>query len=244
MKLYLISALILITRLSEASTFVGNGGSPGDVELLVAKKQITETLEIIGAKDFSQGSLCQCVADFQNDSLCEPLRSLNPEQRKYCVEVTSEKAKTLSTLISTEGKVSFLWTHDRIEVVEGKNRRAVDAASNREKMEITVNQNRFLDMSASERIFLLTHELLHLTEINGKPLTDEGPLGPFTGNDGSRNLINAVSAGTAMQAIDRRLIRKYRGHLRRPQGWKENWLEISGGSTRTSAVGSDVYATG
>ena len=227
-----------------ASTFVGNGGNAGDVELLVAKKQVSETFQMMLDLEVDNDELCKCVEEYQNDNLCVPLNSLNDKQQKYCVQVLNEKAKGLVDLVDTEGKVNFQWTHQAIEVIEGKKRRAVDAVADRDKMEITINQSRFLEMSPTERIFLLTHELFHFTEINGKPLTDEGPLGPFTGNEGSRNFINAAAAATAMQAVDNKLIRKYRSQLRRPQGWRKNWIDFSFGDSSSDVESGSTYATG
>ncbi|MGE0631728.1 MAG: hypothetical protein AB7O96_04940, partial [Pseudobdellovibrionaceae bacterium] len=113
--------------------------------------------------------------------------------------------------------------------------RAVDAVTNAEKNEITINLDRFLDMAPYERVFLLSHELMHLTTIEGKRPVDEGPSGPFTGSDGGRDFLNAVGSGIAVlrgQYSDE--IGQYRSSLRRSQSWKHFWFEtLAGSSNRT-----------
>ena len=54
MKTWFITFVALATGFgAHASSFVGNGGSQGDVELLITVKQIQETFEVVDRKSDS-----------------------------------------------------------------------------------------------------------------------------------------------------------------------------------------------
>ena len=218
---------LLIASTSQASTFIGNGGSAGDVELLVALKQIEKTTEFI-AQNKSEKKFCECNPIFEGHSVCEALKKLTPPQRQYCESFITKEAGQYSTLLKSKN-VRFLWTHDNIDVFENKRRRAVEAVANAATNEITINQLRFIELRAYERIFLMAHELTHLIEVDKKTLNDEDPMGPFEGQSGTRELINSVAAAVVMQAAENNLISQYRSALDRPKGYKKFWLDLNSG---------------
>ncbi len=236
--------LLLLAKLSQpvlASTFIGNGGNAGDVEREVTLQQILGAIE--GFAQHNSIPQCECVPRYQNSSFCDTLKTLNEQQQQFC----SKTLKTLSTPLKqvlAEDQVRFSWTDQSIRVKEGGSLRAVDAVTDPSQNKITIHLNGFLGMNDSQRVFLLSHELVHLMKYQGSHLNDTGSIGPFDGRDGKRKLINAMSASVVMAAYKKRLFKKYENTLDRPKPWKKHRLEA--GVTGVSIVPSDsdtnVYA--
>src|SRR5262249_15704929 len=157
------SLLIMWMGAANANTFVGNGGGQGDVELAVTKKQIAETFEVVKNRG-DDTQFCRCNKAFENRSVCEPLAVLTDDERAYCYKVMASLATDMLNMVGPSSEKSFIvtWTHEPIEINERGKIRAVDAVTNREKREITINLKRFLKLAPFERVFLLTHELAHL----------------------------------------------------------------------------------
>lgn len=63
----LLLAILLSPLLSEASTFIGNGGNAGDIEKEVTRRQILGSLKGIKSKEFDQENLCLCSKPFNPD---------------------------------------------------------------------------------------------------------------------------------------------------------------------------------
>ncbi len=240
MKLW-IAIVAFLSLGANASTFVGNGGGQGDMELAVTKKQVVETFTVIGEED---SEFCRCNPVYQNRSVCDALSSLTEEQRKFCSKVTRAQASEILKMLEPSSNLTIRWTNSSIEVNERGQTRAVDAVTDRNKKEITLNVTRFLEMKPYERVFLLTHELAHLTSYKGKPLEDEGAIGPFTNVDGGRKLLNAMGAGAAvLQGEYPQSIRTYKRNLNRSQPWKPRWLELNLGSTQFMDEPSETLAS-
>lgn len=221
------------------STFVGNGGSAGDVEIGVAIRHLQETLDLIAAGVPDDRSLCSCPKAFENHPLCTPLADLGEKKTEFCARFLKDRAGELRELTSGRQKVDFLWTHDPVRLEERYRNRAADAVADRDKRSITINLERFLEMKNYDRLFIVTHELLHFTQLDGKPLTDEGTAGPYDGTDGSRRLLNAAAAATALVAADEGVLKRYRGAFRRPQSWRHHYFDfdLGFGSTERSPAG-------
>jgi hypothetical protein len=229
MKSALLILLLLFSFRAHAWTFIGNGGNAGDVELAVTHQQLATIFAEIPDRPADARGLCECTGEFDNHPMCDALKKLSPAQAKFCGEQLKIRSDEASRL---NDRVRVQWTHDFVEVSESGRKRGADAAADRAADEITVNVDRFMELKSYEREFLLAHELFHFTSYDSKPLTDEGPIGPFEGNDGSRNFINAMSAAVVMESVDEGLISKYQRSLKRPQGWKHAWLSVDGGTSR------------
>jgi hypothetical protein len=227
-----ISALCITTP-AFAWTFVGNGGSSGEIETIITFKQIEDTFHALPA---SRVDACSCNPQFQNHSMCETLKSMNEEQHAYCADHLKAIASEMADLAHNRDEIRIAWTQEKIEVIDNGQHRAADAVADPANHQITINQERFLQMQPYERFFLLTHELMHFTKADDKLLTDEGPLGPFAGPSGARNYIDASAAASVMRAEDDGIFKKYRGTLSRAQGWKRRWFDID--------LGSDGYTGG
>lgn len=206
-----------------ANTFVGNGGNVGDVELLVTQKQIIETLQSIEEAKDSSG-LCVCEKSFSNHKECESLLSLNDSQRLYCAQRLKETASNALQIMTSVAE--FRWTHDSINVIDNDKIIAADAVADSKEKTITLNQSRFLNLTPTERVFLLSHELFHLVEIESQYLTDRGPIGPFTGTQGQREFLNSVAGGIVMESHKNKKFDKYSRLLNRPKSYLLNWVYI------------------
>jgi hypothetical protein len=223
-----------------ASTFIGNGGSPGDVELAVARKHVERTFREFSDYDRSGPSLCSCKPEFKDRPVCRVLETLTVEQATFCARVLYDKAGELQELMGQYSTVEFRWTRDSIEVRENNQLRAVDAVAERLKSSdpvtemtgssatgrLTLNVDRFLQMKTYERVFLLTHESFHLILWEGKPLVDEGPIGPFTGDEGGRTLLNSIAAAAVMEFYGSKIDRQFASSLSRSQAQKNFWLDL------------------
>lgn len=243
MKVFIgILTVLSMQQQGRASTFVGNGGNAGDIELQMTLGQVQESLGFIDRdKDVQGRELCVCAESFEGRPVCDMLKQLNEEQVRFCALFVAEKSSELERILTTKDRVSFSWTHKAIEVQEDGNLRGVDAVTNPVNMSMTLNQNRFLEMDEDERVFLLSHELFHLTAYQGKTLTDEGTVGPFKGADGGRKFINAMAATVVMAANDYGVFSKYRATEKRSKSYKKTWLNLSMVGLTTQNDSTTVY---
>jgi hypothetical protein len=181
--------LILFTMTSvsaHGSTFVGNGGNAGDLDLATTIAQIHDTFESI---DESSIGLCTCSEGLAEDDVCGVLRSLDEKQRQYCENMMHSQAKKIMELAKSKSKVVFTWSDTPLHVKTGESSsREVDAIARDDKVEIVVNRQRYLKLPRSFRIALLTHELFHLITIEDRHLSDDEPIGPF---EHGKTLLNA-----------------------------------------------------
>lgn len=214
--------LSLFVGAAHASTFVGNGGNAGDVEWLVTLKQISVGYETIATNNPDDETLCTCSGSYTNSSICDALNSLTKPQRLYCGATLKQLLPQLRPLVRDPNTVHVTWTTDSIDVLEDGRRRNVDAVTDRTRGTVTMNNERFREMNPSERVFLIAHELTHLTSLNGAPVVDEGAIGPFMKE---RDLVNAMAAAVVIQADNGDAFKRYSSALSRPQGWRENWIE-------------------
>jgi hypothetical protein len=229
MKLQLVIYFVFML-FAHASTFVGNGGSQGDIELAASKKQLVETFQAI-IENKQSDYLCKCTEDYENRDVCLPLKKLNSDQQKYCQKQLTEKAPEMLKLLQSED-VKIQWTHEPIEVRTGNELRAVDAVTNPTQKQITLNLPRFLDMSTSDRVFLLSHEYFHLTKIEGKQVADDETVGPFQESDGGRQFLNAI--GSSISVLEGYLpdVSSHRAMIARSRSWKRFWFDGNfGGSS-------------
>lgn len=234
MRILIFIFAILSAYQGVASTFVGNGGNAGDIELQMTLGQAQQSLEFVDRdKDLEDQNLCTCSQSFEGRPVCDVLKNLNQEQVRFCSKFMRLKAADLSRLLGQKDQLSFSWTHEQIEVQEGRQRRSADAVTDPKNMSMVLNQKRFLEMDESERVFLVSHELFHLTSYQGAFLSDEGNIGPFKGMDGGRQLINAMAATVVLQAHKYGVFRGYQAAERRSKSYKKNWLSAGYQSVTT-----------
>ncbi|HEY8270738.1 MAG TPA: putative metallopeptidase [Pseudobdellovibrionaceae bacterium] len=235
MRNFIFLFTVLFFQQSTASTFVGNGGNAGDIELQMTLGQIQKSLDYLDRdKDAEAQNLCVCSKSFEGRPLCDVLNHLNSEQVSFCSKFIIQKAPEIARILTQKRELSFSWTHQEIEVQEEGKLRGVDAVTNAKNRSITLNQKRFLEMDENEKIFLVGHELFHLTAFEGKTLEDEGEIGPFKGVDGGRHFINALAATVVLQANEYGVFRAYEEAERRSKSYKKNWITLGMGSVSTA----------
>lgn len=220
-----------------ASTFVGNGGNAGDVELQVTKNQIIEVFQYIEKHEKKPLELCTCTQTLEGHGTCEILNRLSDEQRLFCADFVSKKSTEIVKMMKLN-QINFRWTHDDIDVEESSGPRAADAVANAKRDEITINKNRFLEMKSYERLFLLGHEVFHLVGHDGKPIADEQEIGPFKTKDGGRQLLNAVGATLAMESFDSGINQRYQSPLTRSRARENWWINLYSGSSNLAEADS------
>ncbi len=264
-------ALLCFTVLAQpasANTFVGNGGTSGDVELKITLEQIEQTFtKIARTQKVENLELCECPPMWTQNSICRPLNQLQESQRKFCqkglVSVTPQVLDILKN-----NKAYFKWTHSPINVISHEDHAAhqptssvnatagdpsnitedhstgvtaggssptsstshstmaADAVTNPKDHTITINKDNFLKASQAQRVFLLTHELMHLITFEDGRLTDQGTVGPFTSAQGQREFINAMASSIATEAHSLMLYHNYQRALHRSQSHVKNWVDL------------------
>ncbi len=246
-KLFLCLAVVVQfvgPSLSMASTFVGNGGHAGDVELQVAFREIQDTLLLIAKnKNNDEFKLCTCYAELEGHPTCDILKKLNSSQVEFCAAHLRDHAAEVAVIAKRISSQGFRWTHEQIEVAEEQSLRAADAVTDFKSQSMTVNQDRFLKMKDYERVFLLSHELGHLQKWQDQPIQDNQKLGPFAGKEGGREFLNAVAAAVTMEALDTRVMVHYTASLNRSRGHKNHWIELASTTANTDQTQFGVTKT-
>lgn len=238
----LLLGLFFIYSGAQASTFIGNGGSGADLEMQVALSQVQKIFETIQRLDKNSNvNICRCRSRFENQPSCEMIKKLDEQEVKFCDKTVKAQTPQILEWLAGSKSLKINWTSSEIMVGQKHGERLSDAVTNRSESTITVNQKRFQGMNPPEKMFLLVHELFHLTSFDNKPMEDEGPVGPFKGPDGGRDLINAMSAGAVMEGLDSGSIKKFQSYLRRSSYDKDLWIDLAvEGQSRTST--NNTYA--
>lgn len=225
LKFIITSILLQVCRQANlsANSFVGNGGSAGDIELTVTKNQILESLKAI--INYEINLECECLAVFQNKNECLSLKNLNKEQAKFCSKKLYQVAPELVSILEDQ-KITFNWTEKNIFVTDNQNSVAADAVADSKDKTVTINKSTFLKLPQTKRIFLLAHEILHLIKIDGDYLNDSGTIGPYDSDQGQRQLLNAMASDLVMKTYQFNLFNKYNSTLARGQNHNLNWLDL------------------
>ena len=108
---WLILSLTLTLLEARASTFVGNGGGAGDVELSVTRQQVEETfIAIRKHADDEDQEYCRCNKYFEGRSVCQPLNALTDNQRKFCSKNLVGQAPAILKLLADDSPLKIGWT--------------------------------------------------------------------------------------------------------------------------------------
>jgi hypothetical protein len=184
-----------------AGTFIGNGGSAQDLDLDVTLSIINKGANRI---DANSETLCTCSDRWVNNPLCKVLDQLSEEERRSCKEILVKHSKDLMELSRRNTDVKFAWTDTPMSVrSKSLGQRMVDAVTNSSDRKITINRQRFFEMRIMFRVALISHELLHMTKINGKNPDDEGAATPFKNG---RSMLDALGAALAIESFENKVI--------------------------------------
>lgn len=220
---WILALLILSALAARPSTFIGNGGQAGDVELAVSLKQLRSAIERIQA--ILQGDpakrLCVCPEDYADHNLCEIIEKLNEEQKRYCDKFI---VMQLGKLDKAYHATQFEWVETSMLNKNTVGVRVVDAVAQKDKKMIYIDQTRFIDLTPSKRLFLLTHELFHMDKFENSILNDENKIGPFTSEYGVRDLLNAAAAGIVLTSIEESVFQNYTKILNQSRSTKKHWF--------------------
>ena len=158
---WIFSFLILLTLSAESSTFIGNGGQTGDVELAVSLKQIRSAIERIEllSKEDPTKRFCVCPVEYVSHNLCEIIEKLDDVQKQYCDRFLLTQLKKLDQAAQ---QTQFEWVQSSMLNQNKVGIRVVDAVTQKDKKLIYIDQSRFVDLDSAKRLFLVTHELFHI----------------------------------------------------------------------------------
>lgn len=237
----LLLLLLFLLNSAWSSTFIGNGGQVGDLELTVTKRQIKSTLnrldELMSENPSYQ--ICKCPDDYSDHQLCEIINELTQDQKKYCEQFIRTQLPKLHKAVSS---VKFEWINENLNVIEKNGQvRAADAIAQKQENKILINQSRFMDQRPYKRTFLIAHEIFHLDTFQESELNDEVPVGPFKEKYGTRQLLNASAASLVLVSIDENVFQQYTNYLKNSSSSKSHWLSVSGASTRLESKKNDNY---
>ncbi|MFZ3231390.1 MAG: hypothetical protein WA160_14365 [Pseudobdellovibrio sp.] len=224
-----IGLVCLLSLVANGSTFVGNGGNAGDLELQVTLTQVKRSLTDVVQNNFIKNQLCTCDESMEGHKICETLKVLNIEQKNYCEKKLIARASDMLDLMNDKQGLLILWTSEAMQVAEKSGYREAEGISVPEEKKILLNQGQFLELRDYERIFLVTHELGHLIKVSNKYLRDDEAIGPFNQADGGRHLLNALGASVAMKSLTNGGVNDYRGSLKRSKSYKQHWFNLSVG---------------
>lgn len=215
---------------SRQSTFIGNGGNTGDLELQISQNQIRDAAQTIMDNDGDDG-LCECAPVFAGHPVCETLNALTQNQRKFCADFVKSKAQEILSLVDRPDTLRIEWTEQDIDVDTQVGPRYAEGVADTKGSRITLNQPKFLNLNQYERVFILTHEYGHFLKVDGKYLTDEQTIGAFDSVNGGRQLLNAMGAAFATEASRTSSAKYYRSALLRSKGRSQFWFQLGLGAT-------------
>lgn len=241
MKQNMILLLYLFSFTCWSSTFIGNGGQVGDLELTVTKRQIRSTLNRLNElkAENSNIEICKCPEDYSDHQLCEIIKELNNEQKQYCEDFIKKQLPKIEKAAST---VKFEWINENLNVLENNGQiRAADAIAQKNENKILINQARFMANRPYKRTFLIVHEIFHLDTLQGIDLNDESAIGPFKDKYGTRQLLNASAAGLVLFSIDENVFQQYTDYLKNSSSSKNHWITLTGSTTRLESNRNDNY---
>ncbi len=233
MKLFILWMMILAPPASFGSTFVGNGGNAGDIELHISLRQIRDALSSL-KKAEDPKEICTCIADLEDHPICDTLKALNKEQQKYCSQFMKDNSGQVLKYLDSIDRQKVQWTDEKLQVQELGKSLPVDAIANHSSQEIVIQRDKFLGLNVHEREYLLAHELFHLIETKEGFINDEQKIGPFSSPVGGRQLLNAAAASIVLTSYRENLFNKYGSKLWRSQKSKANWLSVEFGTSDQS----------
>lgn len=223
--IFMVAFVMVCAQFSLAdSTFVGNGGNAGDLELRVSKLTLESTLERISEDGSKVLSLCRCSENYNQYPACKSLEKLTNEQVHFCGKFIYERAAELSQML--KNKVTIQWTDQSMQVKENNANLPVDAMANFENKTILINKENYLSLESYQRNFLLGHEIFHLSQWENSKIKDEQPIGVFDTNTGGRVLLNAAAAALVMYSIENNIADKHESDLYRSRRDKQRWLSL------------------
>jgi hypothetical protein len=174
----LIVPVLMGGSLADASTFVGNGGNSANLDLALTLAEIRKTNELI-FEDPKSTERCTAEDRHQQYAFWAVLDNLTKKQREFCAEFVLKHSKKIASLAAADGSISFVWSPTDIEIKTESGLKKVQAVANFINRTITIDEDKFIELTETKRVALITHELFHFVKVDEKPLGDSGKIGPF-----------------------------------------------------------------
>lgn len=178
----------------------GQGYGGGDTILSGVRK-----LLIRGLKRFQGGFEASTFAAQVNCDLlrsavlCQRINSMTKEQRAFVNAFLKSTIKQFIDLNTTKNPTGLIVVSEKLSLNDSK-------GATRDLGAMTVigpygdiifSESALIVITDRERVALLAHEFGHKVSFNGKYITDNDPIGPFTGSDGGRKFLDAFGASVA-----------------------------------------------
>lgn len=229
---WLCLALILVPTFARGGTFIGNGGNAQDLDLDAALAVINEgSTKIVP----DSKTLCTCSDGWVDNDLCRVLKQLSDEERKACRNLIVKHAPDLRELSGRKNSLKFEWVDSPMSVKTSDNRsRKVDAVSQLNKRKIIINRQRFFDMPLMFRTALVTHELFHFIQINGKYVDDDDAVPPFKNG---RAMLDALGAALTMESFEREAFEEIRDLEDVSRSKRRHWVNYDRSQIQHSKSG-------
>lgn len=224
MKKTIIILLLSLKSLTLASTFIGNGGNAGDLELEVSRNVIVKTLSAISREKGSDTPLCTCPENLKGLPLCQGIANLNESQVQFCQKLIKDNATLIGLQLKNE--LQLVWTDQNLVVQELGQSISVDALANVNSRIITIQKDRFLERKSFERNFLLSHEAFHFIKYDSKPILDEQKIGPFQSATGGRDLLNAMASAIVAESNNLFIAQEHVDDLKRSRKSNDHWINL------------------
>lgn len=225
MKKLIIILLLFLQSLAFASTFIGNGGNAGDLELEVSRNVIIKTLSAIAKGKGSDVPLCTCPDNLKGLPLCQGIANLNENQVQFCQKLIKDNATIIGLQLKNE--IQLVWTDQSLVVQELGQSISVDALANTNNQMIVIQKDHFLERKSYERNFLLSHEAFHFIKYDSKPIVDEQKIGPFQGATGGRDLLNAIASAIVTESNNLLIAQEHEVDLKRSRKSNTHWLNLN-----------------
>lgn len=223
-RLNITLVLLSFSTVTMSSTFLGNGGQSGDIELTVSLKQIRAAADVVEERSEKKSpQLCYCPEEYSDHQLCEIINMMNVAQKKYCSDFLQSQ---FSELKKASTQTRFEWVDESMINESKSGSREVEAVAQKEKKLILIDRSNFLERSPAQRTFLIAHELFHFVPHKGGPLNDEDPIGPFDQANGTRFLLNAAAASLVMLSIEENVYQDYTGYLKMSRPHRKHWFSV------------------
>jgi len=217
----LVLCVLMLSSTVFADTFIGNGGNSASMDLAITLSEIRGAHKRV-TDYFDLEDICEADEGQERFAFFAVLTELKKEEVAYCKKFIGKQAAAFQKIAKLDGAIKFRWAPADIEVkrADGKLEK-VQAVADQEEMTITIDETKFRELTATKRIALITHEMLHLMKIDGKIYGDNEPIGPFKS---AGRFFTVLGASTAAIAENEGVLLAHDGINDTSRGYKRNWI--------------------
>ncbi|WP_413576089.1 hypothetical protein ACLVWU_17025 [Bdellovibrio sp. HCB290] len=173
--------ILLGPQANASGTVVGNGGDPIFEFLRAARESMNATMKFVLNEPEERSKFCESTR-------------LNAEQISYCQNFFMEVAPQILRLSLGQKATEFVLREEPL-YVKGPDGKAMTVAARTmlgPDGVIEFHRDSVRTMAPVQVLFLIAHEFEHKALLNGKPVSDNEAIGPFSSG---RELLDAVASG-------------------------------------------------